>query len=347
MLLLCLLILSTGGCGGTKDGAEEVSLQGAGATFPYPLYSKWISEYHKVNARVRLDYQSIGSGGGIKQLTERTVDFGASDVPMTDEQLRTAAKEVLHIPSALGAVAVIYNLPGVASGLKITSDLLADIFLGKITKWNHPGISAHNPGVSMPNADILVVHRTDGSGTTAVFVDYLNKVSSEWVGRVGRGTSVNWPAGIGGKGNEGVAGQVKQTAGSIGYVELAYAEQNQIAYAEIRNRSGIFLKPSVANITAAAASMSAQVPDDLRVSITDAEGPAVYPISALTYILVFREQVDEQKGKAVGDFLWWAIHDGQKFTGPLQYAPLPDDLVKKTETRLRLLSFNNQPLLHR
>ena len=321
-----------------SGGSGTVSLQGAGATFPNPLYQKWLSEYGKLHSNVRIDYQSIGSGGGIKQLKEQTVDFGASDAPMKDEDLKSAPGEVLHIPTVLGAVVITYNLQGVSQALRFSPEVIADIFLGKIKKWNDPKIATDNPGVTLPANDITVVHRSDGSGTSAVFTDYLSKVSAEWKEKVGSGTSPSWPAGIGGKGNEGVTGQVKNTPNTIGYVELAYAVQNKLPVALIKNASGNFVEPSIDAVSAAAAASAANTPDDLRVSITNAPGPQTYPISSYTYILVYKNQKDATKGKVLVDFLWWGIHDGENFAKELQYAPLPDDIVKRAEGKINSIT---------
>lgn len=329
-------------CGGNTGG--EVRLQGAGATFPNPLYQKWLSEYGKLNPNVKIDYQSIGSGGGIKQIQARTVDFGASDSPMKDEDLRAAPGPILHIPTVLGAVAITYNLAGVSQPLRFTPDVLADIFLGKIKKWSDPRLKTDNAGVSLPDSDITVVHRSDGSGTSAVFTDYLSKVSPEWKEKVGSGTSPNWPVGLGGKGNEGVTGQVKQTPNTIGYVELAYAAQNKLPVALLKNKAGNFVEPSIDAVTAAAAAAVATTPDDLRVSITDAPGPTAYPISSYTYMLVYREQQDPARGKVLVDFLWWGIHDGEKFGKDLLYAPLPGEIVKRAEAKINSITSGGKPL---
>src|SRR5215216_7131502 len=328
----------SGGPGGT------VSLQGAGATFPNPLYQKWLSEYGKLHSNIRIDYQSIGSGGGIKQLKEQTVDFGASDSPMKDEDLKAAPGEVLHIPTVLGAVVITYNLQGVSQALRFSPEVVADIFLGKIKKWNDPKIAADNPGVTLPTTDMTVVHRSDGSGTSAVFTDYLSKVSPEWKEKVGSGTSPSWPIGIGGKGNEGVTGQVKNTPNTIGYVELAYAVQNKLPVAEIKNASGNFVTPSIDAVTAAASASAANTPEDLRVSITNAAGAQAYPISSYTYILVYKNQRDAGKGKTLVDFLWWGIHDGENYAKELQYAPLPDDIVKRAEAKINSITAGGTPL---
>jgi len=331
-------------CTGGGSGSGSVSLQGAGATFPNPLYQKWLSEYGKLHSNVRIDYQSIGSGGGIKQLKEQTVDFGASDAPMKDDDLKAAPGEVLHIPTVLGAVVITYNLQGVSQALRFSPDIIADIFLGKIKKWNDPKIVADNPGVTLPANDITVVHRSDGSGTSAVFTDYLSKVSPEWKEKIGSGTSPSWPTGIGGKGNEGVTGQVKNTPNTIGYVELAYAVQNKLPVAQIKNASGNFVEPSIDAVSAAAAGSAANTPEDLRVSITNASGAQAYPISSYTYILVYKEQKDAAKGKALVDFLWWGIHDGENFAKELQYAPLPDDIVKRAEGKISSITSGGKAL---
>jgi len=330
--------------GGTGSGSGSVNLQGAGATFPNPLYQKWLSEYGKLHPNVRIDYQSIGSGGGIKQLREQTVDFGASDSPMSDQDLKSAPGEILHIPTVLGAVVITYNLEGVKQPLRFSTEVLADIFLGKIKKWNDPKIAADNSGVTLPASDITVVHRSDGSGTSAVFTDYLSKVSAEWKDKVGAGIAPSWPTGIGGKGNEGVTGQIKNTPNTIGYVELAYASKNNLPVAHIKNASGNFIEPSIDAVTAAASGSAANTPDDLRVSITNAAGPQAYPISSYTYILVYKDQKDAGKGKALVDFLWWGIHDGEGFAKELQYAPLPADIVKRAETKINSVTANGAAL---
>lgn len=349
-LLACvcaLVVLVTSfACNGGGSGGPggNVSLHGAGATFPNPLYQKWVSEYEKVHPNVKIDYQSIGSGGGIKQVKEQTVDFGASDAPMKDEDLKSAPGEILHIPTVLGAVIITYNLAGVNQPLRFSSDVVADIFLGKVTKWNDARIAADNPGVTLPANDITVVTRSDGSGTSAVFTDYLSKVSPEWKEKVGSGTSPRWPVGISGKGNEGVTGAVKQTPNTIGYVELVYAVQNKLPVAHIKNSSGSFIEPSIDAVTAAAAASAASMPEDLRVSITNAAGAQAYPISSYTYILVYKDQKDAAKGKALVDFLWWGIHDGEGFAKTLQYAPLPADVVKRAEAKINSVTSGGSPL---
>ncbi|HEX2778506.1 MAG TPA: phosphate ABC transporter substrate-binding protein PstS [Gemmatimonadaceae bacterium] len=316
--------------------AQSVDLTGAGATFPYPLYSKWFDAY-AAKTGVKINYQSIGSGGGIRQLSEQTVDFGASDAPMKDEELAKAkGGAVLHYPMTMGAVTITYNLPSVKRPLRLTGDVVADIFLGKIVKWNDARIAALNHGVALPDADVLVVHRSDGSGTSFIFTDYLTSVSPAWAAGPGKGKEVQWPVGIGAKGNEGVAGQVSQIAGAIGYVELAYANQNKLAVAQLRNAAGNFVAPSTQSVTAAAAGVAKTLPanTDYRISIVNAPGKDAYPISSFTWILVYRNMADATKAKKLNDFLRWAIHDGQKLGPALDYAPLPANVVKALDKRL-------------
>ena len=347
-LLICLLtfVVAFVACnpGGSTSSSPSVSLQGAGATFPNPLYQKWLSEYGKLHPNVKIDYQSIGSGGGIKQIQSQTVDFGASDTPMKDDDLKAAPGEILHIPTVLGAVVITYNLPALGQPLNFSPDVISDIFLGKITKWNDPRITADNKGINLPTSEITVVHRSDGSGTSAVFTDYLSKVSSEWKEKVGTGTSPSWPIGIGGKGNEGVTGQVKNTPNTIGYVELAYATQNKLPVAKVKNASGNFVEPSIDAVTAAAAASAGNTPDDLRVSITNAQGAQVYPISSYTYLLIYKEQKDAAKGKVLVDYVWWGIHDGESFAKELLYAPLPADIVKRAEGKINSITSGGKPL---
>ena len=312
----------------------QANLNGAGATFPYPIYSKWFSEYHKLHSDIQINYQPIGSGGGIRQVIAGTVDFGATDGPMTDDQLREAKIKILHVPTVLGADVPAYNIPGVSAELKFTPQVLAGIFLGKITNWNDKAIAAANEGVSLPNQEIIVVHRSDGSGTTYIFTDYLSKVSPEWQSQVGKGTSVKWPSGIGGKGNEGVAGSIRTLPGSIGYVELIYAVQNNITYGSVRNSAGVFLKASLEGVTAAAASVKS-MPADFRVSITNAPGKDAYPISSFTWLLIPAPSKDPAKGKILADFLNWMVTDGQKMAAPLSYAPLPDSVVEKVKEEIK------------
>ena len=322
----------------------QTLINGAGATFPYPIYSKWFDEYAKVDPEVRFNYQSIGSGGGIKQITSRTVDFGATDGPMTDEQLKQAPGELLHVPTVLGAVVATYNLPGNPK-LKFAPDVLADIFLGKITKWNDPRIASANGGVQLPDQPILVVHRSDGSGTTYIWVDYLSKVSPDWQQKVGKGTSVNWPVGLGGKGNEGVAGQVKNTPGALGYVELAYAVKNKMPVASVKNAAGKFIEPTIASTTAAAAGAAKNMPSDFRVSLTNPPGDDAYPIASFTWLLVYKDQQNELKGRAVAKFLWWMSHEGQTYADELLYAPLPQSVVKQVEAKIKEITYQGKPLM--
>ena len=308
--------------------AQATQINGAGATFPYPIYSKWFSEYNKLHPNVQINYQSIGSGGGIRQITNETVFFGATDGPMTNEQLQAAPGRILHIPTVLGAVVPVYNLQSVKTPLKFSGQVLADIFLGKVTKWNDPAIAKLNPGVSLPGDDITVVHRSDGSGTTYVFVDYLAKVSPEWKQKVGVNTSVKWPTGVGGKGNEGVAGLVRQSPNSIGYVELIYALQNKIAFGSVQNAAGKFVSASLEGVTEAAAAAAAKMPADFRVSITNAPGENAYPISSFSWLLLYENPKDKARAKAMVEFVKWALTDGQKFARELGYAPLPPTVVK-------------------
>jgi len=307
---------------------QKVQINGAGATFPYPIYSKWFSEYNKLHPSVEINYQSIGSGGGIRQLSNQTVFFGATDGPMTPEQMLAAPGKILHLPTVLGAVVPVYNIPGVSTQLKFTGGLLADIFLGKITKWNDPTIMKLNPGVNLPGTDITVVHRSDGSGTSYIFVDYLAKLSAEWKQKVGVATAVNWPVGVGGKGNEGVSGLVTQTPGSIGYVELIYALQNKVSYGAVQNMAGDFVTATVESVSAAAAEAVKSMPADFRVSITNAPGKGVYPISSFTWLLLYENPKDKAQAKVMVDFVKWALTDGQKFAPDLGYAPLPEAVVK-------------------
>jgi phosphate transport system substrate-binding protein len=320
--LFALLVLAL-------TSAAQTKLNGAGATFPYPIYSKWFDEYHKLHADIEINYQSIGSGGGIRQVTAGTVDFGASDGPMSDQQLKEAKIKILHLPTVLGSVVPAYNIPGFKGELKFTPDVIAGIYLGKITSWNDGAIAKVNPGVSLPNQSIVVVHRSDGSGTTYIWTDYLTKVSPEWSSQVGKGTSVRWPVGLGAKGNEGVAGMVRQMEGAFGYVELIYALQNNISYGTVRNAAGEFVKASLESTTAAAASVKT-MPADFRVSITNAPGKDAYPISSFTWLLVPGEWKDKNKEKIMVDFLNWMLDQGQTMTTQLNYAPLPD-VVKEKE----------------
>jgi phosphate transport system substrate-binding protein len=307
--------------------SSNVDINGAGATFPYPIYSKWFADYNKLHPEVRINYQSIGSGGGIKQLSSQTVFFGATDGPMTDAQLKAAPGPILHFPTVLGGVVPVYNIPNVTAEIRFPAATLADIYLGKVTKWNDPAIAKANPGVTLPATEIVVVHRSDGSGTSYIFCDFLSKVSPEFQQKVGVATSVQWPAGVGGKGNEGVAGLVRQTPGAIGYVELIYATQNKIAYGSVQNASGEFVKASVDSVTAAAASAAVTMPPDFRVSITNASGKGAYPISSFTWLLLYQNPSDKQRGRIMSDVLKWALTDGQKDAPALGYAPLPKAVI--------------------
>jgi phosphate transport system substrate-binding protein len=322
-------------------GAGKLLINGAGATFPFPIYSKWFSAYNKMHPEVQINYQSIGSGGGIKQVTEKTIDFGASDAPMSDEEL-SKAPNIQHIPTVMGAVVLVYNVPGLPS-LRLTPETVAAIFLGKIAKWNDAALTKDNPGVKLPDLAIAVAHRSDGSGTTYTFTDYLSKVAPEWKSGPGTGKSVNWPTGLGGKGNEGVTGLVKQNEGGLGYVELAYANQNKLPVAELKNREGAWVKPTLEAVSAAAG--KAEMPDDYRVSITNQPGKDAWPISTFTYVLVYKDMPDAAKGEALLHFLWWAEHDGQKLAAALEYAPLPKSVVTKVEDTLRKLTVQGKPVL--
>jgi phosphate transport system substrate-binding protein len=304
-------------------GASAQNITAAGATFPYPIYNKWFTEYNQLHPNVKINYQSIGSGGGIKQTTEGTVDFGASDMPMKDQQLAEAKVKVMHLPTVLGAVVPVYNIPGVSKELNFSGDAIADIYLGKITKWNDPRLVKDNPGANLPAHDILPVYRSDGSGTTFIFTDFLSKVNPEWKSKIGSDTSVKWPAGIGAKGNEGVAGMVRQSPYSFGYVELIYALQNKMAYGTVKNAAGKFLLGSPAGVTAAAAAAAKTMPADYRVSITNAPGAASYPISSFTYLLIPLKFADPAKGVAVKDFLTWMLDHGESEATEMDYAPLP------------------------
>ena len=315
--------------------SAEILINGAGATFPYPLYSKWFSEYAKVDPSVKFNYQSIGSGGGIKQVTAGTVDFGASDKFLSDAELKAAPGKLLHIPTVIGAVVITYNVPGVAKGLKLSSEDVAEIFLGKITKWDDPKIAGDNPGVKLPSKPIIVVHRSDGSGTTSIFTDYLSGVSQEWSKKVGKGASVKWPVGLGGKGNEGVAGQIKTTSYSIGYVELAYAVENKLPYATLKNKSGAFVEPSIKSTSAAAAAAAKSMPADFRISLVNQPGKEAYPIVGFTWLLVYEQQKNPAKGKKLVEFLNWSLKKGQKMAAPLLYAPLPANVAKMVEKTVK------------
>ena len=349
------------GCAGSADKAQKDSasgaapatatsagggaLTGAGATFPYPIYSKWFTDY-AAKTGVKINYQPIGSGGGIRQLQEQTVDFGASDAPMSDDEMSKAkGGPVQHIPTVLGAVCITYNVPEITQPLKLTGDLIADIFLGKVTKWNDSRIAALNKGVALPNRDLVVVHRSDGSGTSYIFTDYLSAVSPAWKTSPGKGKDVSWPAGLGAKGNDGVTGQVKQTPGAIGYVELAYARQNKLPVASLRNAAGQFIAPSIDAVTAAAAGAASKFPpsSDYRVSIVNAPGAQAYPISSFTWILLYKTQPNAEKGKQLLDFLKWALHDGEQTAGSLDYAPLPTPLIARLDSTLATIKVGATP----
>lgn len=349
-VLIGLPLLALVGCdksspsesGDDRGAPELIALNGAGATFPYPLYSKWMAEYNRLYPQVRINYQSIGSGGGIRQIVAGTVDFGASDAPMKDAEGKQAPGKLTHVPTTIGSVVVAYNLPGVG-GLNLSGEQLAAIVLGDVKKWNDPRLVEANPDSKLPDQDIAVVFRTDGSGTTAVFTEYLATVSPAFKEKVGAGKSVRWPVGLGAKGNEGVTGQIKSTPGAVGYVELAYATQNKLPTAAIKNRAGRFIAPS--SEAASAAASGVEMPDSLHVSLAEADGEQAYPIAAYTYLLVYEDAKDGPKGQALARFLWWALHDGQKFAQALDYAPLPKSVVTKVEAKLKRLTFGGKPLL--
>ena len=321
-VILCIILLAA--C-----ALAQTTLNGAGATFPYPIYSKWFSEYHNQHSDVQVNYQSIGSGGGIRQVQAGTVDFGATDGPMTDEQIAASKVKVLHVPTVLGAVVPAYNIPGVTQEVKFTPEILAGIFMGKISNWTDAAIAKANPDIKFPNQSITVVHRSDGSGTSYIFTDYLSKVSSDWQGGPGKGTSVKWPVGVGGKGNEGVAGMIRQLPGSLGYIELIYALQNKINYGSVKNSSGQFIKASLDSTTAAAAGV--KMPADFRVSITNPAGKTAYPIASFTWLLIPTNPTDKAKGKMVKDMVLWALDNGEGMASSLSYAPLPKEVVEKVK----------------
>ena len=347
IILVAVILVS---CGQQKQEGEQpkqgkaIELLGAGATFPFPLYSKMFDTYYQLN-NVKINYQSIGSGGGIRQLISKTVNFGASDAFMDEEELAQAGASIIHIPTCLGADVITYNLPGITN-VRFTPELIAEIFLGKIEKWNDKKIATVNPDIKLPNQQIVVVHRSDGSGTTYIFSDYLTKVSPEWEKKVGRGKSLNWPVGLGGKGNEGVSGLVKQTPGSIGYTELIYALGNNMPVAEVQNKSGNFIMPSIQSVSEAA---NIDLPADTRASITDTDAPNGYPMSSFTWLLLYKElntlKIKETEAKALMDLVWWMIHDGQKLVEPLHYSPLPKEAVEKAEVLLKSVTFNGKPVL--
>jgi phosphate transport system substrate-binding protein len=333
LITTVFIVLAIAGIG--RSGFADMLINGAGATFPYPIYSKWFDVYAKENPGIKFNYQSIGSGGGIRMLSNRTVDVGASDAPMTDQQLSDAPGKILHFPSVMGAVVIAYNIPSFTGTLRLTGPVVADIFSGKITKWDDDKIKALNAGAAIPSQDIVVCHRSDGSGTSYIFTDYLSKVSSSWSSDPGKGTAVKWPAGLGGKGNEGVTALVQQTPGAIGYVELIYALNNNIPFAEIQNKAGNWVKASLAGVTAAAASSAGNMPSDFRVSITDAPGPDAYPISSFTWLLVYQKQANKDVGEQIKKFLNWALTKGQTYAPDLKYAPLPPEVVQKEMAQIQ------------
>ncbi|WP_243374113.1 phosphate ABC transporter substrate-binding protein PstS [Geotalea sp. SG265] len=334
-ITLSLTIIALTAMAGQASAATLIN--GAGATFPYPLYSKWFTEYAKVDPTVKFNYQSIGSGGGIKQITAQTVDFGASDKFLGDDELRRVPGRLLHIPTVMGAVVVTYNIPGVGKGLKLTPETLADIYLGKLNKWNDPRIVRDNPTLKLPAKPIIVVHRSDGSGTTSIFTDYLSSVNQQWGSKVGKGSSVKWPVGLGGKGNEGVAGQIKTTQYTIGYVELAYAVENKLPYASLKNKSGVFVEPTIKSTSAAAAGAAKSMPADFRVSLVNQPGRDAYPIVGFTWLLVYQDQKDKAKGKKLVEFLNWELKQGQKMAANILYAPLPANVAKMVEKTVRTI----------
>jgi len=333
LVLAFFVVLAIAGFG--RSGYADQLINGAGATFPYPIYSKWFDVYAKENPGIKFNYQSIGSGGGIRMLSNRTVDIGASDAPMTDQQLADAPGKILHFPSVMGAVVIAYNLPGFTGRLRLTGPLIADIFSGKVTKWDDDKIKALNPGAAIPSQDIVVCHRSDGSGTSYIFTDYLSKVSSAWATDPGKGTAVKWPLGLGGKGNEGVTALVQQTPGGIGYIELIYALNNKIPFAQLQNKAGNWVDASLDGVTAAAASSAANMADDFRVSITDAPGANAYPISSFTWLLVYQKQTNKDVGEQIKKFLNWALTEGQTYVAALKYAPLPAAVVQKETAQIQ------------
>ena len=334
LMLMVFSLLAT-----VIPAAAATLITGAGATFPHPLYAKWFGEYAKIDTDVKFNYQAIGSGEGIRLITTRTVDFGASDKFLSDEELKAAPGRLLHIPTVLGAVVVTYNLPGIGSGIKISSEGLADIYLGKITRWNDPKLANNNPGVNLPDKPIYVMHRSDSSGTTSIFTDYLSSANKEWADKVGKGSSVKWPVGFGGKGNEGVASLVKKTKYALGYVDLAHARHNNLYYAYLKNREGLFVEPALKSITEAAAVAVMQMPADYRTSLVNQPGQESYPVVGFTWLLVYEQQKDKVKGQKLVDFLAWSIHNGQKFAAPLGYAPLPGNVAKMVEKTIKEIKY--------
>ena len=339
-MLKRLILLSVVSILATVIPATAATLiNGAGATFPYPLYAKWFSEYARIDKDVKFTYQAIGSGEGIKLITAKTVDFGATDRYLSDDELKAAPGKLLHIPTVMGAVVITYNLPGIGSGIRISSEALAEIYLCKITRWNDQKLAGSNPGVKLPDKPIYVIHRSDGSGTTNIFTDYLSSVSQEWAGKVGKGTSVEWPVGFGGKGNEGVASLVKKTKYALGYVELAHAMQNNLYYASLKNREGVFVAPAIKSIAAAAAEALPQMPADYRLSLVNQPGKDTYPIVGFTWLLVYEQQTDKVKGQKLAEFLTWSLHNGQKLAAPLGYAPLPENVAKMVEKTIKQIKY--------
>ena len=333
IIVALFIVLAIAGIG--RSGFADMLINGAGATFPYPIYSKWFDVYAKENPGIKFNYQSIGSGGGIRMLSNRTVNVGASDAPMTNQQLADAPGKILHFPSVMGAVVLAYNLPGFSGTLRLTGPVIADIYAGKITKWDDDQIKALNPGGAIPSQDIVVCHRSDGSGTSYIFTDYLSKVSPSWASDPGKGTAVKWPAGLGGKGNEGVTALIQQTPGAIGYIELIYALNNKIPFAQIQNKAGNWVTASLAGVTAAAASSARDMPSDFRVSITNAPGADAYPISSFTWLLVYQKQTNKDVGEQIKKFLGWAMTEGQTLAPALQYAPLPAEVVQKETAQIQ------------
>ncbi len=344
VVLLIAILAGTSCFSGRRGSGDAIKIQGAGSSLVNPLMQKWVSEYGNLNPDVRIDYQSIGSGGGIKQTKERTIQFGASDLVMSTADLQSAPGEIIHVPIILGAVVLTYNLEQVNEPLRFSPSTIADIFLGKITQWNDERIQADNPGVQLPAVPLTVVHRSDGSGTSAIFTNYLSKVSPEWKEKVGEGTSPAFPVGLGGKGNEGVTGQIKQTPNTIGYIELAYAVKNKMPVAQIKNKAGNFVVPTFETVTSAAADTIDETPDDLRASITDAAGENSYPISSYVYVILYRDQPDERLGRTLVDFLTWGINEGQRYAQPLYYSPLPQEMVKRASAKIALVSHNGVSL---
>jgi phosphate transport system substrate-binding protein len=333
MLLVVVSLMAT-----VIPATAATLINGAGATFPYPLYTKWFSEYAKIDRDVKFNFQAIGSSEGIRLITAQSVDFGATDRYLSDDELKTAPGKLLHIPTVMGAVVITYNLPGIGSGIKIPSENLADIYLGKITRWNDPKLADSNPGVKLPDKPIYVMHRSDGSGTTNIFTDYLSSVNKEWAGKVGKGTSVEWPVGFGGKGNEGVASLVKKTKFALGYVELAHAMQNNLYYASLKNREGVYVEPTIKSITAAAGA-AMQMPADYRTSLVNQPGRESYPVVGFTWLLVYEQQKDKIKGQKLVEFLTWSLHNGQKLAAPLGYAPLPENVARMVEKTIKEIKY--------